>query len=120
MTEDALKTDAVALKETYGEMSIAKPAGGATLIRISDAPLPKGCTPSSTPALLVIPGQGRPVLYVKPKLKLSNGVEPRSTSVVTVEGEEWMQFSYNFPWDENTNSLVQFVAAGLRRFAKLE
>ena len=120
MTEETLNTETASLKEMYGDVSFSRTAAGATLIRISDAPLPKGCNPSSTPTLLVVQGQGRPALYVKPKIILSNGVTPRSTSSVSVEGEEWMQFSYNFTWDENSHSLVQFVAAGLQRFAKLE
>jgi len=45
-------------------------------------------------------------MYVKRGIRLRNGTEPRSTSVVAVEGEEWMQFSYSFPWDENSHSLA--------------
>jgi hypothetical protein len=121
MTPEALEAGIAELKAVYGGTSIARPAGGATLVRIEQAPLPKGCKPSTTPALLVIqPAGGRPAFYVKPGIRLSNGREPRSTSVVSVEGEAWLQFSYNFPWDENSHSLVQFVAASLQRFAKLE
>jgi len=31
-----------------------------------------------------------------------------------------MQFSYTFPWDEAIHTLVQFVEASVRRFAKTE
>lgn len=121
MTEEVLKAEVAALRELYGELSVCKATGGATLVKLHEAPLPKGCSPARTPVLLVVPpGQGKPVLHVKPGVKLPNGAAPRSTSVVAIEGEEWLQFSYNVTWDENAHSLLQFVAAGLRRFAKAE
>ena len=121
MTNEALAAEIDGLKSSYGEISVGSGSAGQTLIRIHSATLPKGCSPSSTPALLVLqPGQPRPQFYVKPKIKVPNGIDPRSTSVVAVEGEEWLQFSYAFTWDENAHTLVQFVEASLRRFAKPE
>lgn len=121
MTEQDLEKEVLGLKDAFADVSVAKPAGGATLVRIADALLPKGCSPKSTAALLVIQsGGGRPTLYVKSGIKLPNGAVPRSTSVVNIEGEEWLQFSYNFPWDETAHSLVQFVGAALLRFGKKE
>ena len=121
MTEEALKAEIAGLKQDYGAVSVCKSSGGGTLVRMTEAPLPNGCAPPITPALLVIQAAGgKPALYVKPNIKLPNGASPRSTSVVAIEGEEWLQFSYNVSWDENVHSLVQFVAASLRRFAKLE
>jgi len=121
MTEENLNTAIASLKEAYGAISVAAASGGRKLVRIEKTTLPNGCAPSTTPVLLVItPGQPRPQLYVKPGIKLPNGKVPRSTSAVAVEGEAWMQFSYSFPWDENSHSLVQLVGASLQRFAKAE
>lgn len=121
MTDEHLETEVASLKEAYGAISLAAATGGRHLVRIEEITLPKGCSPSTTAVLLVIaPGQPRPQIYVKPGIKLPNGKVPRSTSAVTVEGEGWMQFSYSFPWDENSHSLVQLVGASLRRFAKTE
>ena len=121
MTEDALAAEIAGLKDAYEAVSVAKGSGGQALIRLHDVALPRGCSPPTTPVLLVLqPGQPRPQIYVKPKIKAPNGADPRSTSVVAVEGEEWLQFSYSFPWDENSHTLMQFVGASLRRFAKLE
>jgi hypothetical protein len=121
MTDENLETEIASLKEAYGDVGVAKASGGQPLIRVKKAALPKGCSPSATAVLLAInPGQPRPQLYVKPGIKLPNGKVPRSTSAVAVEGEAWMQFSYSFPWDENSHSLVQLVGASLQRFAKTE
>jgi len=108
------------LRAAYGTASIAAGAPGQTLIRIAVARLPAGCTPPDTPALLVLQDGQRPQFYVKPGIRLPNGAGPRSTSLVPIAGEGWMQFSYSFPWDEGTHSLVQFVEASLRRFALAE
>jgi hypothetical protein len=107
------------LKQVFGEVATAVGAGQQKLIRITAAPLPKGCTPAETPVLLVVQPP-KPVIYVKPGIRLPNGRDPRSTSIVQVEGESWMQFSYNFPYDESFHTLVQFVATALNRFKKDE
>ncbi len=117
MTEAVLTDEITKLKEVYHEVAVATGSGGQKLIRIAEA-LPKGCSPPTTPVLLMVQsGQPRPQIFVKPGIKVPGGRDPRSTSVVQVEGETWLQFSYSFPWDENAHSLVQFVAAALRRFA---
>ncbi len=118
MTQEALNQDISQLKERFGSVQVANGSAGQTLIKIDELALPRGCSPPTTPVLVVVQqGQPRPQVYVRPGTKASGGVEPRSTSVVQVEGEAWLQFSYSFPWDENTNSLVQFVESALRRFA---
>jgi hypothetical protein len=117
MTTDSLPIEQ--LKEVFGEVTTAVGASQQRLIRISTAPLPKGCTPAETPVLLVIQSP-KPLIYVKSGIKLPNGRDPRSNSIVQVEGESWMQFSYNFPYDESSHTLVQFVATALNRFKKDE
>ncbi len=120
MGTETMPEEIEGLKAAYGEISIATGAPGQTLLRIARVRLPAGCKPAETSALLVLQDGQRPVLHVKPGIQLSNGVVPRSTSSVQVAGEEWMQFSYTFPWDQATHTLVQFVEASLRRFAKTE
>lgn len=120
MSPEILRVEIKGLKAAYREVSTAAGAPGQTLIRIESVALPAGCSPASTPALLVIQEGQRPQLYLKVGIRLPNGVAPRSTSVVQVAGTERMQFSYSFPWDETTHTLVQFVEASLRRFALAE
>lgn len=121
MTEAVLADEVAKLKEVYHEFAVASGCEGQKLIRIPEVELPKGCSPPNTQLLLVVQsGQPRPQIFVKPGIKVPGGREPRSTSVVQMEGEAWLQFSYSFTWDENTHSLVQFVGAALQRFAKTE
>jgi hypothetical protein len=119
MTQDDLNEELKDLKEVYQDIAVGKGSAGQDLIRIKKVALPKGCSPATTPVLLMLQnGQARPQIYVKPGIKLPGGQEPRSTTPVQVEGEGWLQFSYNFPWDENNNTLLQFIEAALRRFSK--
>jgi|ERR1043165_637149 hypothetical protein len=120
MTPETIDLELQALKETHGEVSTAAGLPGQVLLRIEKAILPAGCKPAETSVLLVLHGGQRPALYVEPGIRLPNGAVPRSTSSVQVAGVEWMQFSYTFPYDENTHTLVQFVETSLRRFAKAE
>lgn len=121
MTDEELTGEIASLKEVYGEVDVAKVPGGQILVRIHDVTLPRGCSPLSTPVLLALnTGQPRPQIYVKRGIKLSNGVDPRSSSIVAVGSEEWLQFSYSFPWEFGSHTLVQFVGASLQRFAKTE
>jgi hypothetical protein len=108
------------LKAAYGDVSISAGEPAQTLVRIARVQLPAGCRPVETTGLLILQDGQRPLFYVKPGIMLPNGVAPRSTSSVQVAGEEWMQFSYAFQWDESCNTLVQFVETSLRRFAKSE
>ena len=108
------------LKEAYGAVATVTAPSGETHFRIESVKLPKGCKPTTTPVLLVVNGGARPVCYVKPGIKVPNGVDPRSTSTVELHGEAWLQFSYTFPWDWATHTLVQFVGSSLRRFARPE
>ncbi len=119
--EEALTREIGNLKDAFGEVDVATGSGGQKLIRIKDVALPKGCSPESTPALLVTQqDQERPQIYVKHEITLPNGKKPRNANPVQVEGEGWVQFSYAIKWDKNLHSLVQFVGAALRRFAKSE
>lgn len=118
MTNEAAEIEA--LKEAYGAVAKVVALSGEVAFRFESAALPAGCRPDSTAALLVVNGEARPQFYVKPGITVPNGVDPRGTSVVQLQGEAWLQFSYSFPWEWGTNTLVQFVGTSLRRFAKPE
>jgi hypothetical protein len=122
MTTETLDQEIQLLKLTFGEVETTAGPSGQTYIKIKETELPKICIPSATKVLVIVnePGQDKPLVYVKPGIVFANGVVPRSTSIVQCAGEEWMQFSYNVPWDENTHSLSQFVAGNLNRFTKQE
>jgi hypothetical protein len=117
---DALAGHIEELKEAYGAVTTVTAPSGETYFKIENVKLPKGCEPTITPALLVVKGEARPQLYVKPGIKVPNGIAPRSTSTVELHGEAWLQFSYTFPWEWGTHTLVQFVGSSLRRFARPE
>lgn len=120
MTTEVLAGDLEDVKCQYQSVKVAI-NGPLTYVRIESVSLPQGCNPESTPVLLVLrPGQPKPEIYVKPGAKLPNGRDPRSTIVVAIEGETWLQFSYQLSWDPNQHSLVQFIEGALRRFAKTE
>ena len=118
MTTDTV-TPVDQLKEAFGKIAVAVGSNQQPLIRINAARLPHGCQPKETPVLLVMQ-PSRPQIYVKPGIKLPNGRDPRSTSIVQVEGESWLQFSYSFPYEETKHTLVQFVGAALNRFKLAE
>jgi len=106
------------LKEQYKTVSVSE-NGSNTYVLVEKAGLPPGCHPKETPVLLVLnSGQPRPEIYVKPGIKILNGQDPRSTSIINIQGQSWMQFSYNLEFDRNKHSLVQFIAGSLRRFSK--
>jgi hypothetical protein len=119
MTTDTAGDDVDQLKEAFGEIAVALGPTRQQLIRIKSARLPRGCDPEETPVLLVMQ-PSRPQIYVKPGIKLPNGRDPRSATNVQIEGESWLQFSYSFPYDETTHTLVQFVGAALNRFKLAE
>jgi len=105
------------LNELYGSVKVLNNQT-VIYVRISDVNLPTGCKPSATEIILVLKdGQARPEIYVKPGIVLFNGVSPRSVSIIAIEGESWLQFSYQFVWDKQQHTLVQFVEGALRRFA---
>jgi hypothetical protein len=106
------------LKKYYGIVSIAH-EDPVAYVRIQEVYLPKGCSPESTPVLLGLRvNQPRPEIYVMPGIRLPDGKEPRSISIVTILGESWMQYSYQLPYDRQVHSLDQFVEGSVRRFAK--
>lgn len=120
MTADRLAEELEQLRETWGEVSTALAAPGQILVRIKEVGLPRDCAPAGTAALLAVQDGQRPQLYVKGGIKLPNGAVPKNYTANQVGGEEWWSFSYSFTWDENDNTLVQFVAASLQRFGKAE
>ena len=121
MTPDFIAAAPGVLSGAYGADQVRVASdGGRTLVRLDDVELYVGCEPPSTPMLLLLdPGQPKPVAYVRPGQRLANGATPKSTSLVTVGGESWMQFSFNIPWEEK-HGIVRFVAAARQRFSQNE
>src|SRR5437867_13286105 len=96
---EALAAHIEELKEAYGAVATVTAPSGENLFRIESVKLPKGCKPTTTPALLVVNGGARPLFYVKPGVKLPNGADPTSTGTVQLQGEAWLQFSFTYPWE---------------------
>jgi len=59
----------------------------------------------------------RPPVYVAPGTTLPCGAQGRNVRPVTVEGEPWLAFSFNFPWRWDDEPW-KLVAGALRRFLK--
>jgi hypothetical protein len=115
-------TEAVrTLTETYSKDHVRTATDGArTLVRVDELELYPTCKPTSTPILVVLdPSQPKPVVYVRPGQLLANGKTPKSTSVVMIGGESWLQFSLNVPWEEQ-HGIRRFVAAARQRFTQDE
>jgi hypothetical protein len=73
---------------------------GRAAFRILEFELPLGCSPPKTDVLaLYADPNGQPEVHIKPGLTLRSGRPPRSTTSVTVEGEVWLTFSANCPWN---------------------
>lgn len=119
MTSDFI-TDAVKkLIEVYGAEQVRVAAdSGRTLVRVAVVELYATAIPPTTPMLLVFdPAQPKPEVYVQPGQTLANGAPPKSTSVVLVGGESWLQFSFAIPWSEE-HGIGRFIAAARQRFAQ--
>jgi hypothetical protein len=118
----AFIADAVSVvTDTYGAEQVRMATDGVcTLVRIAVVELYPNSNPSSTPMLLVLdPAKPKPAVYVQPCQLLANGKAPKSTSVVLVGGESWLQYSFNIPWEEQ-HGIRRFIAAARQRFAQDE
>jgi hypothetical protein len=121
MRRDVITTMADAVTNTYGTDHVMVAVDGSrTLVRIDEIELYPTCAPPATAMLVVLdPDQPKPLVYVLPGQLLANGKVPKSTSVVMVGGESWMQFSFNVPWEEG-HGIRRFIAAARQRFAQDE
>lgn len=118
MATEVFGYDVDELKQYYDTVSMAY-EDPVAYVRIQTVFLPRGCSPESTPVLLGLRvNQSRPEIYVQPGIRLPDGQEPRSISIVTILGESWMQYSYQLTYDRQVHSLDQFVEGSVRRFAK--
>jgi hypothetical protein len=112
------------LRAHYPEVSVRPGSGGAQLVRVSRVSLPGHRHQQLTDVLVVLqPGfrsaGGRPAVYVAPGTHLTNGAAGRNVTPVSVEGESWLQFSFNFAWRPEDEPW-KLVEGALRRFLKDE
>jgi len=110
------------LRYLYGAVSTKTLPNGTILVRIKEVQLPSGCAPSKTDFLIEFP-QNQDVpskRYVKENITLPNGKTPRNFTPTQVDGEPWYEFSFNFPWNSQTDPMYQYVESALQRFAKTE
>jgi len=120
MTKDNLKRLVEELAREYTD-AVRLEEGNKTLIRLPSVYFPDGCVPSNTTALVILDEQQpAPQLFLKDLPTLPNNKTPRSVNTATFAGDPWHGFSFSQPWDEHSNSAVQFVEGRLRRFALSE
>lgn len=109
------------LKRHYGEDKILRKvlADGTVAFKVAAAELPQGCEPQRVDSLVFFQGGNgeQPQVYVKQQVKLANGRIARNQTNVTFDGEPWVSFSANFPYDAS-RPLWYFVGGKLRRFAQ--
>jgi len=90
------------LIDYFGEARVSEKhlADGRHVFRITEVPLPSGCSPAVTPVLLVYANpQGAPEVLVKSEIRLAGGKVPRNMTPLTVDGEPWSSFSANCQWN---------------------
>lgn len=103
----------------YGERVDVRPsADGGRLIRVRAVEF--GQPVRKTDVLIQLKPDfrtsgNRPLVYVAPGLLLPNGKVGRNVNPVTVEGESWLTFSFNFAW-RAVDEPWKLVAGALRRF----
>ncbi len=109
------------LRRHYGEEKVIRKvlADGTVAFRINAAELPQGCKPERVDALVTFPGGNgsQPQVLVRQQITLANGKIARNQSNTTFDGEAWVGFSANFPYD-SSKPLWYFVGGRLRRFAQ--
>lgn len=72
---------------------------GRHAIRIEPVDLPSGCLPTSTAVLLIMTEGGEPNVYVKQAPDLPNGKRPQNLYPEMIDGEPWIRYSVNYPWN---------------------
>jgi hypothetical protein len=112
------------LRAHYPKVSVRPGSGGAQLVRVSQVPLPGHRKQQLTDVLVVLQPNfrnagGRPLVYVAQGTRLASGAPGRNVTPVSVEGETWLQFSFNFPWRPEDEPW-KLVEGALRRFLKDE
>jgi hypothetical protein len=108
------------LEAVFGADAVAEKTlpDGKAAFKIVKVPLPPGCKPEVVGVLLVINSLSEaPAMYVKEMITLRNGVIPRSVTPVQVDGETWIQFSANFPYNP-VHPLSAYVFGRLGRFVR--
>jgi len=116
-TKAALRSQ---LEASFGAEAVADKTlpDGRAAFRISNVPLPPGCKPPALAVLLVVNTAAEaPAMYVKEMVTLRNGAVPRNATPVQVDGENWIQFSANFPYNPG-QPLSAFIFGRLGRFGR--
>jgi hypothetical protein len=92
---------------------------GRVAFRIEGVALPTGCSPRTVSVLLLCQDGTEPQVLVRQAITLKNGASPRNLSPASIDGEPWMSFSANFPYD-SSRSMVHHVFGKLGRFGQIE
>ena len=119
---DDLKRKAILddLADFFGSerLKVKTLSDGKVAFRIDSVPLPPGCSPPVTAVLLVHGSESEPPqVLVQQGIMLKTGAMPRSTSPMTVDGEPWMSFSANFPYN-SSHPAARYVLGKLGRFGR--
>jgi hypothetical protein len=93
---------------------------GRVAYRIEGLPLPPGCKPPFTDVLLVYGSPVEPpAFYIKDQVTLRNGSTPKNMTQTQVDGEPWVQYSANYPFD-SSKTISSYVYGRLGRFVQAE
>ncbi|MFZ0892613.1 MAG: hypothetical protein WB778_04145 [Thermoplasmata archaeon] len=100
------------LEGSFGPQAIVykATADGRHLFKIERVPLPPGCNPPATEALLVYPpGSDTPEIYARQGIVLPNGAAPKNTYPTVIEGEAWMKWSAQWSWNSSESITVNLM-----------
>ena len=102
---------------------------GAALITVPDIPIPPGWNVSVITIRFIAP-VGYPnaqpdCFWIRPEIKLKNGVIPKntSTSQIPETSDTWFWFSWHLDsgqWNPNCNDLLTYFSVVMSRFRELE
>lgn len=113
------------VKESYKEVKVTLDSSGQIFVQVCGRPLPPGWNKQKTDILVCLP-QGFPTS--KPNgfeadmdLKLANGSPPQGSSVININGNQWLHFCWQPQyWDNTKETIWRYLKFTETRFEEVK
>src|SRR5260221_3522383 len=110
-----------ALKAHYGDGAVStRTVPGKLLVKVTGVPIPRRNGATTDALVVLLPdfrtSGARPPVYFKPGTTQPNGNQGRNVSNTLVEGEPWLQMSWQFDWNAAMSEWT-LVEGAVRRFS---